>query len=151
MHILMALIFMDAYFNGLWLDEYIMIWKWNLFIYFRDLYGYGFSQWEMVLQCNVVSHWLSLYLIFSSSTSHRICPWFCCALFCCGYITNALWIDLIHLPISFRVTSLPLEQSYDYGIHITYPTGQSYDYRIHITYPTGQSYDCPVGYVICIL
>ena len=27
----------------------------------RYHYGYGLSQWEMTLHCNVISHWLSLY------------------------------------------------------------------------------------------
>ena len=27
----------------------------------RDLFGYGLSQWEMTLHCNVISHWLSPY------------------------------------------------------------------------------------------
>ena len=29
--------------------------------HFRDDSGYGHSQWEMTLHCNVISHWLSAY------------------------------------------------------------------------------------------
>ena len=40
------------------------------------------------------------------SISHRIYTWFCCALFCCGYISSVQRTDAICLPIFFRVTSL---------------------------------------------
>ena len=46
------------------------------------------------------------------SISHKIRTWFCCALFCCGYIIGYLLIYVIHLLISFRVASLALGQSY---------------------------------------
>ena len=44
---------------------YIYVWKllaWNKCVSIcRDNSGYGLSQWEMMLQSNVVSHWLSPY------------------------------------------------------------------------------------------
>ena len=35
--------------------------------YMRDRFGYGLSQWETTLHCNVVSHWLSPCYIVTSS------------------------------------------------------------------------------------
>ena len=43
---------------------YISIWKScsaKLEHISRDHSGYGLSQWETTLQCNIISHWLSLY------------------------------------------------------------------------------------------
>ena len=34
------------------------------------------------------------------SISHKICTWFCCALFCCGYVINSYCTHTIYLPIS---------------------------------------------------
>ena len=40
---------------------------------------------------------------------------FGCALFCCGHIIIACWIQMnyLYLPISFKITTLALGQSYD--------------------------------------
>ena len=70
------------------------------------------SQWATVLLCNDVSHWLGTNLE-SSLKFHKICTWYSCSLFCCGYIINSSWILVIGLPIFFRVASLALGQSYD--------------------------------------
>ena len=35
--------------------------QWLLYTFNQDHSGYGLSQWEKMLQCNSVSHWLSLY------------------------------------------------------------------------------------------
>ena len=46
-------------------DSYLvqsLIWSWTRS---RDHSCYGLSQWEMVLHCNVISHWLSPYLEWS--------------------------------------------------------------------------------------
>ena len=39
----------------------ISISMWRVHIYHRDHSGYELSQWEMPLQCNVISHWLNPY------------------------------------------------------------------------------------------
>ena len=45
----------------LWLSDYFL---WCT-LCFRDHSGYGFSQWETTLYCNIVSHWLSPYRVWS--------------------------------------------------------------------------------------
>ena len=52
--------------------------------------GMGFSQWGTTLQCNVVSHWLSLYPHATAGTG--------------AHLTNGLWA---HNPI-LRQWILPL-------------------------------------------
>ena len=57
----------------------------------RDHFGYRLSQWETMLQCNIVPHWLSPYPEWSlfkwqlskyvNSISYKICTQFCYALF----------------------------------------------------------------------
>ena len=51
-------------------------------------------------------------LCFVFSISHEICIQLCCVLSYC-YIMSSLWVCGIYLPISYRVTSLTLGQSYD--------------------------------------
>ena len=62
--------------------------------------------WLKTVSCNVTFKW-------RESISHKICTWFCCALFCRGYIDGSRWIYVIYLPISFRVTSQAPGQSHD--------------------------------------
>ena len=45
--------------------------------------------------------------------TQTICLWFCCALFCYGYIISFLWLYEINIPRSFKVPPLALGQSYD--------------------------------------
>ena len=42
---------------------------------FKDHSGYGRRQWEMVLQCNVLSHWLSPYPKWSLTLQCQNCVW----------------------------------------------------------------------------
>ena len=51
--------------------------------------------------------------LMTYSLSHEICIQFCHAWFCCHYVISSWRIVVVYLPISFRVTSLALGQSYD--------------------------------------
>ena len=57
--------------------------------------------------------WSRQPFCISGSLYHEISTWFYGSLFCNGNIISSHWINMMHLPIFFRVTSLALGQSYD--------------------------------------
>ena len=50
---------------------------------------------------------------YTCNISHEMCTWFSCAFVCLLRLCNCKeWIPMVYLPMSFRVTSLPLGQPY---------------------------------------
>ena len=81
---------------------------------FRDQSRYVPSQWETLLHCNTVSHWLGAYLDWSLPITWQYIPWIMHMFF--FFVTILLMDirnDVIYLSVFFRVTSLALGQSYD--------------------------------------
>ena len=52
---------------------FIAVWLHFFIVLFRNHSGYGLSQWEKPLQCNIVSRWLSPYPEWS--VAFDIVPW----------------------------------------------------------------------------
>ena len=62
----MTFLLREGQFNQWWLFMFVLFHiylspSFNVSVLAGTNSGYGFSQWEMTLQCNVISHWLSLY------------------------------------------------------------------------------------------
>ena len=47
----------------------------NLSSHCRDHSGYGLSQWEMMLQCNIVSHWMNPYPECRDHSGNGLSQW----------------------------------------------------------------------------
>ena len=64
---------------------------------------------------------------FTLSTSHRICTWLCCALFCCGYRKSSQWIHAIFFIHIFQgcftgTGTILRSNSEEYGYQYQYQT-----------------------------
>ena len=60
------------------------------------------------------SHQLSIFYITDDlpllTHTYQTCARFCCAVVCRGYIVSSLWLCMVYLPISHRLTALALGQ-----------------------------------------
>ena len=99
---------------------------------------------------------VAIYLLYSpcdvecvDSISHEIGTWFCCALFCCACIINLWWINLIYLPISFRVASLALGQSYSASAATLKGMGKVDQYQITMKCNNTWSLCIILGMYVC--
>ena len=75
----------------------------------RDHFVNAPSQWETMLQCNVISHWLgactkwSLLTVHTKNYAHEL-----------NYVVFGCDLVLVNLPISFSVISLALRTLHGY-------------------------------------
>ena len=80
----------------------------NMNCLYRDHSGYGLSQWEVTLHCNVISHWLRLYPECSLCTFYMIanCVVFhcCCWALCCIHL---LWWKVFYAILFVKICMHP--------------------------------------------
>ena len=92
--------------RGLWYRlEWIVLWL----LVSRDISMYGLSQWDVMLHCNVISHWLSPYAEWSLVKGQR------------DYGRGGRGIDFYNHPsihIHFRLTLYVLNFSENINIYL---------------------------------